>query len=56
MSKSANHHAQTMVAFYRNEKRMLEKIDKRKKSGRGEEDDHSHRMTVAKDGTRTWTF
>jgi hypothetical protein len=45
-----------MAAFYRNERRMLEEMDRRKKSGRSDEDDHDHRMTVAKDGTRTWTF
>ena len=58
MSKSANHHAQTMVDFHRREMRLLNKIDRRKKKGQGnEEDDHANaRMTVSSDGTRTWTY
>ncbi len=58
MSKAANHHAQTMVAFHRNEMKMLGKIDKRKKKGKGnEEDDHANaHMTVSNDGTRTWSY
>jgi hypothetical protein len=58
MSKSANRHAQSMVAFHRNEMKMLDKIDRRKKSGKGnEDDDHANtHMTVSKEGTRTWTY
>ena len=58
MSKSANHHARSMVAFHRNEMKMLGEIDKRKKKGKSnEDDDHANaHMTVSKEGTRTWTY
>ncbi len=58
MSKAANRHAQTMVSFFRREMRMLGEMDRRKKKGKGnEDDDHANaHMTVSKDGTRTWTY
>ncbi len=46
----------TMVAFHRNEMKMLDRIDKRKRSGKSNEDDdhaNAHVTHVAADGTKT---
>lgn len=57
MSRSANGHAQTMVAFYRREKRMIEEMDRRKKSGKDNDDDHDTHIThTNEEGERTWTY
>jgi len=57
VGKSANRHAQTMVAFFRREMRMLEEMDRRKRSGRDNDDDHNGHIThTNKEGERTWTY
>ncbi len=59
MSKAANRHAQTMVSFFRREMRMLEEMDRRKRSGTSNEDDdhaNAHLTHVAEDGAKTWTY
>jgi len=48
-----------MADFHRREMRMLDKMDNRKRSGKGNEDDdyaNAHITNVAEDGSKTWTY
>lgn len=42
--------------FFEREKRLIEKIDKKAKEGRYDEEQPSYKVQILQDGSRVWSF